>query len=187
MRSAARIVEAELRLANARLLEACAGEAGPLLRSHGAHSPSIAFHLWHVARWSDRLAASLPGFDPRLGRRLGPGRQVWVTDGLATRWGFPSRAGFADSGMGLAAGIAVELPFPDPAELRDYLARSIAACEAAVAAVDDDLFRAPLVIPYDEEETIGEVIVGHLVHVARHLGMTEALRGLGETAGSATV
>ena len=49
---------------------------------------SIAFHVWHLARWADHIQATLPGMTSELGRRLAPGVQIWEAEGLATQWGF---------------------------------------------------------------------------------------------------
>lgn len=46
----------------------------------GAPDPSIAFHVWYLARWADRMQATLPGVTPELGRRLGPSRELWETE-----------------------------------------------------------------------------------------------------------
>jgi hypothetical protein len=51
-------------------------------------APSIAWHLWHIARWADLVQASIPGMTGELGRRLGPGAQIWESEDLAARWGF---------------------------------------------------------------------------------------------------
>ena len=78
-------------------------------------SPSIAWHLWHIARWADFLQASLPGMAPELERRLGPGRQVWEVEGLAARWGLAAAAGYRGTGMGLGDEESARLRLPDRA------------------------------------------------------------------------
>jgi hypothetical protein len=51
---------------------------------------------------------------------------------------------------------------------------------------DDELGRSCIDL-YDEESTIGEVVVGHISHVARHLGMIEGIVGALGGRGTATV
>ena len=44
-----------------RLLEIVDDLSEPqLIWRPGPHAPSIGFHLWHMARWADRLQATLP-------------------------------------------------------------------------------------------------------------------------------
>ena len=60
---------------------------------------SIAFHAWHVARWTDFTQACIPGMTPGLGRSLPPGTQIWEAQRLADSWGFGlGQPGFADTG-----------------------------------------------------------------------------------------
>ena len=46
---------------------------------------SIAWNLWHLARWADHLQERIPHMTAELGRRLGMSRQVWEAEGLAER------------------------------------------------------------------------------------------------------
>jgi hypothetical protein len=41
----------------------------------GCHS--IAFILWHLARWTNHLQPTIPGLTDELARRLPSGRQIW--------------------------------------------------------------------------------------------------------------
>src|SRR5262245_40324914 len=78
-----------------------------------ADSHSIAFHVWHVARWADHFQAAAPRMTVELQRRLEPGEQIWQAEGLAARWGFDSpQLGFAATGMQMDDAVAVHLPFP---------------------------------------------------------------------------
>ena len=45
---------------------------------------SIAFLLWHMARWEDHMQATVPGMTEELSRRLPPGQQFWERDQLAS-------------------------------------------------------------------------------------------------------
>lgn len=158
-----------------------------------AGGQSIAFHLWHVARWADHLQAALPGMTPELGRRLDPGGEIWETGGLAARWGFePAQLGYAGTGMGMADDIATHLSFPAKAELLAYLRQALTAADRAVQAVDDQQFEAieqpqALTEGIWGESTVGQAILTHLTHENRHLGMMECLVGLQTGSGTATV
>jgi hypothetical protein len=44
------------------------------------HTPSISFHLWHIARWADRLQARIPDMSPQMTERLGKATEVWETE-----------------------------------------------------------------------------------------------------------
>src|SRR3712207_4513797 len=64
------------------------------------NTTSIAFHLWHLARWADHLQAAIPGMTPELRRRLGSGRQLWDEEDLAAQWGMNAATlGYAETGM----------------------------------------------------------------------------------------
>jgi uncharacterized damage-inducible protein DinB len=154
---------------------------------------SIAFHLWHIARWADHLQAAIPGMTPELGQRLAPGVELWQAEGLAARWGFePAQLGYAGTGMGMADDIATHLSFPPKAELLAYLQRALTAADHAVQAIDDRQFEATeqpqsLTEGIWGESTVGDAILTHLTHENRHLGMMECLVGLQTGSGTATV
>ena len=75
---------------------------------------SIAFHLWHMARWADHLQAAIPGMTPELGGQLGPRVEIWEAERLAVRWGFDLvELGYAQTGMTMSDVIATQLAFPE--------------------------------------------------------------------------
>lgn len=153
----------------------------------GLHAPAIRFHLWHIARWADLVQANLPAMSPDLLTRLGPGTEIWEHERLAVAWGLAATdLGFRATGMSLADEAAAALPLPPRAPLLDYATRAFAAVDRAVAAVDDDLFVIAGRDLLDREATIGTAILNHLLHVGRHLGMVEALRGVQGLRGTAT-
>jgi hypothetical protein len=51
-----------------------------------AVAPSIAFHVWHIARWADRTQAVLANLTPELTARLGSGREIWEAEDVARAW-----------------------------------------------------------------------------------------------------
>jgi hypothetical protein len=150
-------------------------------------APSIAWHLWHIARWADFVQASLPGMAPELGRHLGPGRQVWEAEGLAARWGLAAAAGYRETGMGLDDEGSARLRLPGKGLLLDYGRAAFAKADRAVAAVDECLFMTACTDLYERETSIGTAVISHLTHANRHLGMIEALKGMLGIRGSATL
>jgi hypothetical protein len=154
---------------------------------------TIAFHLWHIARWADHLQAAIPGMTAELGRRLGAGAQIWEADGLADQWGFTTQAlGFAATGMQMPDEVARELPFPEKARLLEYVQGALAAAERAVRAIDDEEFCAaeqpqPLTEGIWGESSVGDAILSHTVHINRHLGAIECLYGCQVGSGTASV
>ena len=155
-------------------------------------SLSIAFHVWHIARWADHIQATFPGMTLELGRRLPPGAQIWEAEGLAARWGFASdQLGYAATGMTMPETIAVRLVFPPKATLFAYLSRAFAAVDRGLTAIDDAQFDEaeqpqPLTEGVWGEGTVGDAILAHLIHDNRHLGMIECLVGIQTGSGSAT-
>lgn len=155
---------------------------------------SIAFHLWHVARWADHLQASIPGMTPALSRKLPPGRQLWEAESLTAQWGFDStELGVAETGMTMSDEIATTLPLPAKAILLDYTRRALAAADRAVQTIDDEDFMAleqpqPLTAGiWAEGSTVADALFTHLCHENRHLGMMEGLFGLQAGSGTATI
>lgn len=151
-------------------------------------SPSIAFHVWHVARWADLLQSRIPAMTVELGKKLGEGEQMWDSEGIAEHWGL---AGFdlggEATGMGMGDDVSAALPLPNRERLLDYARRAFGAANRAVEAADEEGLRESCIDLYGRETSVGAAIVGHLAHVNRHLGMIEALRGVHGLRGTATV
>lgn len=188
--TAARLVAARYRQTHERalaLLDDLSEEQLAWRPAGGAHS--AAWIALHLARWADHLADHLPRMAPELGRRLGPGRQLWEAEGLAARWGLdPALLGEEQTGMLMADGDAARLALPPKGPLLDYLRRAFALAERAVAVVDDATFRQPSADRSADRdaETIGDAILSHFAHENRHLGELESLRGLQGLRGTAT-
>lgn len=151
-------------------------------------SPSIAFHVWHVARWADLLQSRMPGMTAELAERLGEGDQIWASERLAKAWGF---AGFDlggdATGMGMDDDASAKLPLPAKERLLDYARRVFEAANRAVDAADEEQLRENCTDLYGRQTSVGAAVLGHLAHVNRHLGMIEALRGARGLRGTATV
>ena len=150
-------------------------------------APSIGFHLWHIARWADRLQARLPGMTAELGKRLGTRQEVWETEGLTRSWKFdPEAMGFGETGMGMDDDVSASLPLPSKDVVLDYARRVFAGASQVVDAVDDQQFKEKCIDLYGRESSVGRVVIGTLTHCARHLGMIEALRGVEGLRGTAS-
>jgi hypothetical protein len=157
----------------------------------GPAAHSIGWNLWHLARWTDHLQASIPAMTPALAERLGPGRQLWEADELAARWGLePGQLGQHETGMLMADDAAARLALPARNALFDYVRRAFAAAERAVGAIDDVELTRPNALERAGEAasqaTVGDAVTAHLEHNNRHLGEIECLRGLLGLRGTAT-
>lgn len=153
------------------------------------YSTSIGFHLWHLAREADYLRAALLEHYPALGPDFGAAEQLWHTEKLAERWGFPAELGQTGVGTGLSDEVAASLPIPPPAELLDYLRRAFAAVESFLHLLDTRHAALPPAEQADLRRAVERSRVNLLVfmlHDARHLGMIECLTGLQTGFGSAT-
>jgi hypothetical protein len=157
-------------------------------------SLTMAFFLWHIARWADYLQACIPGMTPELSRQLAPGKQLWETGQYAARWGFEvGVTGFGETGMEMDEKEAAQLVFPSKEILLDYVRQAFLAAEQAVKAIDEVQFQAieqpqPMTAGiWSEGGTVGSAVMSHLTHAARHLGMMECLLGLQAGSGTATV
>ena len=148
---------------------------------------SIGFHLWHLARESDNLKATIMTHFPQIGPDFGDGMEIWQKEALAQKWGFPR--GLQETvGSGLSDEAAASLPIPDKQELLDYLYNSYKAIEVFVGLLDS---RYPNPDQLDEGlrkavENIRLNLLEYLAHDCRHLGMMECLKGLQTGFGSAT-
>jgi len=158
----------------------------PTPRAH-----SIGWNLWHLARWTDHLQASVPSMTAVLTERLGPARQIWAADELAARWGLEaSELGQHETGMLMADEGAARLALPTRDVLFDYLRRAFPAAERAIGAIDDVELTRPNALELagnpSSRLTVGDAVTAHLEHNSRHLGEIECLRGLLGLPGTAT-
>jgi hypothetical protein len=155
-----------------------------LTAARGRTAPPISFHLWHMARWADRMAAHLRRELDGAGE---PGREVWVSGGWSERFGFTDRdLGFGDTGMALGDDAWEALPEPDRQVLVGYAEAAFHEANQVIKAAGLETER-PCTDLYGRTGTVAGVLVGHLTHVSRHLGMIEALIGLTGRTGSASV
>lgn len=151
------------------------------------HAPSIRFHVWHVSRWSDTVQSWLPKFTPDLQRRLGHRQQVWEARDFAAAWGVSGRDLGGDmTGMGLGDDEAAALPLPSKDTMLAYARDAFAALEQALANIQAADYDAPCKDWAGRDSTVAGAVVHHLIHINRHLGMIEALRGVMGLRGTAT-
>jgi hypothetical protein len=155
-------------------------------KSMGTRVHSVAWQVWHIARWDDRLAEILVEKTPELAGQYGPPDQIWVAESLAKHWGLPvGQMGRRDTGTEMDDESADALRLPDKPVVVDYARRVFARLQAVLKAIPEASLFA--VIPGDPDgDSYAQNIMLYLDHVQRHLGMIEALRGLQGTAGSAT-
>jgi len=165
------------------------------MRWRPPRSNSIAFNLWHIARWADHMQSVVGTITPGLRDRIGRSGEIWFSQALSAKWGFPAdRLGAAETGMGMDEDASAELPLPSTDELVAYAAQSFAAAHRAVGEVrDDDLARDaefdPATVPWaspSEYGTVANWILSAIRHDSRHLGMIEALKGAVGLRGTAT-
>jgi DinB superfamily len=185
----ARELAVRLAKTHARLLEIVADLPEDQLRWRASPTaPSIAFHLWHMARWADRVQATIPAMSAALGQRLGDGAEIWAALGMAERWGWQgAQLGYGQTGMELSDDMAADLQLPDGPALLAYAGEAFAAADRAFGALDDQLLLERGTDIYGQPNSAVYVLLVHLAHAARHLGMIEALRGAQGLRGTATV
>jgi len=173
-----------------------------LAQSFGPFSPPMGWHVWHIARWADRLQASL---FPRRGSSVHPAephRSLWERENLAAQWHLdPKTLGTFEEGSGMSFEDAAALPGKIGRKiLLDYAERVFALANGAVARLrPEDLLwirrgimdyevRDGKIFPLPEKETpVAADLIFHISHASRHLGMLEALRGLLQRRGTVSV
>jgi hypothetical protein len=141
-------------------------------------TPAVRFHLFHIARWADRLHQLMTGAE----------RQLWHAEGVAARWGLePTALGYGESGAKVEDEAVMTPPLPERDELLAYCERVLAAADEALATFGDEEMHRMATGIDGTTFPLGEEIAGQLSHTARHLGMIECLRGVQGLRGTATV
>src|SRR5665213_419011 len=170
------------KLTHERLLKA-ADELSPeqFTRSAGPSLHSVAWQLWHAARWDDVFASYLHKVSAR-----DPRTQVWERESLTDRWSLASGSmGRRDTGTEMTDQAADEVRFPDQKEVVGYARLAFAYAEEAIGLIPDDQL---LAVPKDDPDgdTKLDNAFIYLEHLSRHLGMIESIRGLQSPAGPST-
>lgn len=142
-------------------------------------TPSIAFHVWHLARWADYLQETING----------RGSQIWEKDGLAARWAMDTGdLGYGATGMSMDDNAMQALRIPAKEALLDYARCAFAEAQAAVRRISDPDFHRVYKDLYGgtwNDGQIGPTICDWIAHDNRHLGMIECLIGVQGMRGTA--
>jgi hypothetical protein len=168
------------KLTHERLLKA-AEELSPeqFAWSAGPSLHSVAWQLWHAARWDDVIASY---FHRALAHE--PRKQVWERESLAERWSLaPGSMGRRDTGTEMSDEAAEEVRFPDQSEVVAYARLAFAYAEEAVKLVPEELLLATAKNDPDGDTNADNVLI-YLEHLSRHLGMIESIRGLQGSVGA---
>jgi hypothetical protein len=154
--------------------EQFAWSAGPSLHS-------VAWQLWHAARWDDVLASY---FHRALAQD--PRAQVWDRESLADRWNLAlDSMGRRDTGTEMPDEAAEAIQFPAQEEVVGYVRLAFAYAEEAIELIPDGLLLAVAKDDPDGDTQLDNVLI-YLEHLSRHLGMIESIRGLQGLVGSST-
>src|SRR5216683_4180384 len=168
------------KLTHERLLKVAEGMSPEqFARSGGPSLHSVAWQLWHAARWDDVFASYLHrvlAHNPRT--------QVWERESLADRWSLATGTlGRRDTGTELSDEAAEEIRFPAQEEVVGYARLAFAYADEAIQLISDDqLLALPKVEP-DGDTKLDNVLI-YLEHLSRHLGMIESIRGLQKSVSS---
>jgi DinB superfamily len=170
------------RLTHERLLKV-AEDLSPeqFVWSAGPSLHSVAWQLWHVARWDDFFAAHL---HKELGRD--PRSPVWDRESLSDRWSFPTGSmGRRDTGTEMSDEAAEQMRFPRQEEVVGYARRAFAYADEGVELMPDHLLLPVKKDDPDGDSNLDDILI-YLEHLSRHLGMIESIRGLQGLVGSST-
>jgi hypothetical protein len=166
-----------------------------LTQRPGPTAPPIGWHFWHATRYTDLLQASFPNQPPDRQQPVHPERHIWQAENLIAQWGLPAdKLGFLESGLGMDHDVAATIPGLIGRErLLDYGQRVFDALTAALTPLGQAELMAPRLTmhsvkvnptsgqieeDYTQVVTVVYDLLRHYGHVARHLGMIEALRGV---------
>ena len=153
----------------------------------GPEAPPIGWHLWHIARWADRVQTAMP-------ERNGVHRQqIWEANELTRRYELdPTTLGVVGCGEGMAFEAAARLPQAIGQEnILSYARQAFAGLDVAVDELTPEEIEwvRPNCRPYavtadkqivaalPQEEVLFGELAFHIRHAGRHLGMIEGLRG----------
>ena len=164
-----------------------------------AEAPPIGWHLWHMARFADRLQSKLAAVTEGAA-----GAEIWYDQDISGQWQVSAGdLGVFESGMGQshlnAQGIIKQA---GQAAVVAYAEAAFAACDAQIkrlsAADFDRAYHGILDYGYDaktgevwqsepKENSVAQDVIFHATHGSRHMGMMEALRGLLGSAGTLSI
>ncbi len=178
------VVKQRYKLGHQRVLRALEDVTEEQMQWHPTPvTHSISWNVWHLGRWTDYLQAKIPTMTPRLEEALGPSREIWETERLATKWGLnPAVLGWRQMGTDMKDAVAASLRFPDKETVIGYMRRAFEVAERAVNSIADEEFGLTYRSPHawEGERVIGVYVVGYYAHDERHLGQIVYLRRLME-------
>jgi hypothetical protein len=165
------------RLAHERLLKAAEEMSSEQFAwSAAPNLHSVAWQLWHAARWDDVLGSYLHralAQDPRT--------QVWERESLAEHWSLAAGSmGRRDTGTEMSNEAAEEVRFPGQKEVVEYARLAFGYAEQGIALIPDELLLAIAKNDPDADTQFDNALI-YLEHLSRHLGMIEAIRGLADS------
>ena len=173
-RSLTQTLSRSFTLAHERLLtaaESMSPEQFTWSAAPGLHS--VAWQLWHVARWDDVFASYLHkalAQDPRA--------QIWEREALAGRWGLIlGSMGRRDTGTEMSDEAAEAMRFPAQNEVVGYARLAFAYADEAITLISDEQLLAAAKVDPDGDTKLDNALI-YIEHLSRHLGMIEAIRGL---------
>jgi len=167
-------------------------------------TPSIAWHLWHIARWADRQQAGLSDRSGMVDRSGVMATERWARQNLTIEWGLdPSTLGVFEVGSEMNAESVPLLSRLGRARIMEYAVSAFSDFDSIVKNISDEELCLPLktatnvdfkpgvpgslTVISPAEVCVIDDLLFHEGHASRHLGMIEALRGLVMANGTATV
>lgn len=162
-------------------------------KAPSATAPPIGWHVFHIARFADRLQASLPNRLPEESHESELPRQIWLVEDVANVWGVDSTAlGWLDTGAGMTIDQAIDVASVGRAMMTEYAEKAFLAADNATKQLHDHELtqkRNSIEPDFRVDETGALITTGprqvtvlfdllfHNDHGKRHLGMIEALKG----------
>jgi hypothetical protein len=171
------LLKQEIRETNSRVVRAAEDLTDEQVAwQPGGTIPPIGFHIWHSARWADNDQATISGDE-----------QVWHIGGYAERWRLIGAAlGEADTGTGMSDDQSAGLVLPEKLTLLDYVAAVFGRQGVVLNDLTPDQMLSRITAVDGRDYPVQGLLLAHLNHVNRHLGMIEALKGLQGLRGTAT-
>ena len=156
--------------------------------------PSIAWHLWHIARWADRLQAGLSDRSGEMDRSGAMANERWVRENLAAEWHLdPFTLAVFEAGSEMKAEFTHLVAQIGKKRLLGYASSAFADFNKRIEKISDEeltlKLRTAANVDYEAgipgtlmvmaptNTQILDELLFHEGHAARHLGMIEALRG----------
>ena len=137
---------------------------------------SVAFQVWHAARIEDYFQLRIAETVPDVQKTLGPARQIWTAENLATRWELdPEMLGIGELGEGMDDRAAAGLRLPRKDILLDYARKAFAAAERAVATLTGEHL-AVMMKDWAGDQSIAGYVVEYLAHTEWDIGQIACLR-----------